>query len=147
MRIRHIAVTSALGVATLGVAFGALSIPAGADVTAGVSGFSASVTAGPAAAAVVPTTHIEPGKPRTWNPTSLSAAPVAVGSTCSSTNVSFIIDNVSAAKATITFGPTHTLVGTLSAKKEGGVCVTGPAGAKGVFHITGSTSKLTVTLT
>jgi hypothetical protein len=147
MRIRHIAVTSALGVATLGVAFGALSIPAGADVTAGVSGFSAAVVAGPAVTAAVPLTHIEPGTPRTWSPTALSAAPVATGSTCSATNLSFVIDNVSAAKATITFGPTHALVGTLPAKSEAAVCVTGPAGAKGVFHIKGSTSKLTVTLT
>jgi hypothetical protein len=144
MRIRHIAATSALGVAALGVAFGAMSIPAGAD-PAGVSGISTGVVAGPSAATTIPTSKIESGTPRTFHPTSLSAAPVTSG--CSSTHASLIIENLSTARATVTFGASHTPVFALLPKYEGWLCLTGTAGAKGVFHLEGSTSKLTVTLT
>jgi hypothetical protein len=67
---------------------------------------------------------------------------------CSATNTSFIIYNLSAAKATVIYGTvTRTVLGILPPRRGAAVCIIGSAGAKAVYHIKGSTSKLVVTLT
>jgi hypothetical protein len=43
-------------------------------------------------------------------------------------------------------GGTKSLLGTLPAGAKAGICSEGPAGASTVFTMTGSTSRLTVTL-
>ena len=82
-----------------------------------------------------------------WDPIKLSVPPVT--GTCTSTNYSFSIDNMTKKAQTILYktgtSPKQTL-GTVKAHTKEGICASGSKGASAKFFIKGATSILTVTL-
>ncbi len=93
-----------------------------------------------------PNTNIK-GPPPKWKPTKLTAPPTT--GTCSGTNYSFSIDNLTAKPHVILYKTgtsAKQTLGTVPAKTKVGVCASGSAGASAKFFIKGAKSVLTVTL-
>ena len=124
-----------------------------------VAGLAGPVT--PASAAGAPSAHVGmvgirtsalpnaniKGSPAKWSPTKLTVKPHNF-TRCTKAKLAWTITNKTKKTQTILVkvGSKKQVVGKVKAGAKAGLCAEGPKGAKGLFFIKGSRSKLTVTL-
>jgi hypothetical protein len=124
-----------------------------------VAGFIGPVTSASAAAApsahvgmvgiatlALPNANVK-GSPPKWSPTKLRVKPHSF-TKCTRAKLAWTITNRTKKAQTIQqkVGSKKETLGKIKAGGKAGLCAQGPKGAKGLFFIKGSKSKLTVTL-